>query len=78
MAETCKECMMRFAPYRDEETGKIVTCRQGCASWQAQEDEKMARYERARVNAAGKVGISPTHDKQYRAKQRRVKDGRVM
>lgn len=74
--DCCKDCERHFAPYRDETTGKMITCRQNCADWERMEEEKLARYERTRLAVAGMVGVSPTREATYRKKQRRIQAGR--
>lgn len=74
--DCCKDCEKRFLPYRDEATGKMITCRQDCKDWAEAEEEKMARYERTKLAVEGAVRVSPTHEAQYRKKQRRIQQGR--
>ena len=75
-SDCCKDCMNRFPPYRDEATGKMITCRQGCKPWEEAEEEKLAIYERKKLAVAGAVQVSRTHEMQYRKKQRRAQMGR--
>lgn len=74
--DCCKDCERRFPPYRDEATGKMITCRQDCKEWEEAEEAKMERYERTRLAVVGAVNVSPTHERQYRKKQRRAQMGR--
>jgi hypothetical protein len=54
----------------------MITCRQTCKEWEEAEEAKMERYERTRLAVAGAVNVSPTHERQYRKKQRRAQMGR--
>lgn len=71
----CNGCTDRFPPYQGED-GKMHTCRQGCAKWEAHEAGKKAYHEAQVLRIAGSIGISPGYAANLRRVVKDQKSGR--